>query len=72
MSDRVLSIALTAEEAAHELPMPIIAYFFISFALFLVALAITWSFRNTAYKLQAPRHGLPTQHPEIESGEAKH
>ncbi|WP_347354875.1 hypothetical protein [Intrasporangium sp.] len=55
MSDRVLLTAQAAEEAAHGLPMPSIAYFFIAFGLFLVGLAITWSFRNTAYKLQAPR-----------------
>ena len=67
MSDRVLSVALTAEEAAHELPMPVIAYFFIVFGLFLVALAITWSFRNTAYKLQSPHHDQPSRHEAIES-----
>ena len=37
--------------------MPVIAYFFITFALFLVALGVTWSFRNTAYKVQSPRRG---------------
>ena len=48
--------------------MPVIAYFFIAFALFLVALGVTWSFRNTAYKVP-PRvrgngrrsHGRPTR-----------
>ncbi|MDN5797518.1 MAG: hypothetical protein L0H79_17460 [Intrasporangium sp.] len=55
MSDRVLLLAQAAEEAANELPMPPIAFFFIAFGLFLAGLAITWSFRNTAYKLQAPR-----------------
>ena len=31
--------------------MPVIAYFIIAFSVFLVLLAITWSFRNTAAKL---------------------
>ena len=56
MSDRVLDSAAQGEEAARELPMPPIAYFIITFALFLVALGITWCFRNTADKVQAPRH----------------
>jgi len=43
--------------------MPVIAYFFLTFALFLVALGVTWSFRNTAYKVQAPRHGEGTHGP---------
>ncbi len=55
MSDRAVSLITQGEEAARELPMPVIAYFLITFALFLVALAVTWSFRNTAYKIQAPR-----------------
>ncbi|MDN5790266.1 MAG: hypothetical protein L0H25_05275 [Micrococcales bacterium] len=71
MSDRVLSIALAAEEAKFELPMPVIAYFFIVFAMFLAALAVTWSFRNTAHKLPAPHHDAASQHPQIEPGEAK-
>jgi hypothetical protein len=63
MSDRVLALVTEGEEAARELPMPVIAYFFITFALFLVALAVTWSFRNTAYKVQAPRRGEGTHGP---------
>ncbi|GAA2154657.1 hypothetical protein FHX52_1525 [Humibacillus xanthopallidus] len=35
--------------------MPVIAYFLIAFAVFLVLLAITWSFRNTAAKVGSPR-----------------
>jgi hypothetical protein len=61
MSDRVLALATQGEEAARELPMPVIAFFFITFALFLVALAVTWSFRNTAYKVQAPRRASGAQ-----------
>ena len=57
MSDRVLALVTEGEEAARELPMPVIAYFFITFALFLVALAVTWSFRNTAYKVQSAAPG---------------
>lgn len=72
MSDRVLSIALAAEEAKFELPMPVIAYFFITFALFLAALALLWSFRNTGHKLQAPHHDASGQHPRIQSGEVQH
>ena len=62
MSDRVLALVTEGEEAARELPMPVIAYFFITFALFLVALGVTWSFRNTAYKVAQNRrrqHGAP-------------
>ncbi len=56
MSDRVQSVlSLVSEEAARELPMPVIAYFLITFALFLLLLGVTWSFRNTAYKVQSPR-----------------
>ena len=60
MSDRVLALVTEGEEAARELPMPVIAYFFITFSLFLVALGVTWSFRNTAYKVQPRRRGEGT------------
>jgi hypothetical protein len=63
MSDRVLALVTEGEEAARELPMPVIAFFLITFSLFLVALAVTWSFRNTAYKVQAPRRGEGTHGP---------
>ncbi len=59
MSDRVLSVLTAGEEAVTELPMPPIAYFLIAFGLFVVALAVTWTFRNTHHKV--PR---PTMHPE--------
>ncbi|GAA5032570.1 hypothetical protein GCM10023258_31660 [Terrabacter aeriphilus] len=62
MSDRVLALVTEGEEAARELPMPVIAYFLITFALFVVALGVTWSFRNTAYKVQAPRPGGQAAH----------
>jgi hypothetical protein len=64
MSDRVLSVALTAEEATRELPMPDFAFFFIVFGLFLAALGVTWAFRHNAYKLQAPRGAQPDSHRE--------
>ncbi len=60
MSDRVLALVAEGEGAARELPLPVIAYFLITFALFLVALGVTWSFRNTAYKVQSPRRGEGT------------
>ena len=60
MSDRVLALAAETQEATRELPMPVIAYFLIAFSVFLVLLGITWSFRNTAYKVQAPRPARPT------------
>jgi hypothetical protein len=69
MSDRVLALVTEGEEAARELPMPVIAYFFITFALFLVALGITWTFRNTAYKVQPRRRaGQDTHHPSGSGG----
>jgi hypothetical protein len=66
MSDRVLALVTEGEEAARELPMPVIAYFVIAFSIFLVLLAVTWSFRNTAAKLGSPRRapgaGTPADH----------
>jgi hypothetical protein len=58
MSDRVLTAVLAAEEATRELPMAPVVYFIIAFSLFVVLLAVTWSFRNTAHKVQhkAPDH----------------
>ncbi len=56
MSDRVLTLVVQGEEAARELPMPFIAYFIITFALFLAALGATWTFRNTSHKIQSPTH----------------
>ncbi|HET8989191.1 MAG TPA: hypothetical protein VFN43_11805 [Humibacillus sp.] len=55
MSAQVIALVAETEEAARELPMPVIAYFIIAFSLFVVLLAITWSFRNTAAKLGSPR-----------------
>jgi len=68
MSDRVLSLATEGAEATRELPMPVIAFFLITFALFLLALAVTWSFRNTAYKVQAPRRTSGTQGTQVTHG----
>ncbi len=62
MSDRVLTAVLAAEEATRELPMAPIAYFIIAFSLFLLALAVTWSFRNTAHKVQHQAHDNHTWH----------
>ena len=55
MSQRVSTLVAATEEATRELPMPVIAYFIIAFAVFVLLLGVTWSFRNTAAKLQAPR-----------------
>lgn len=68
MSDRVLSLVIAAEETTRELPMPKIAYFIIAFALFLVLLGVTWSFRNTAYKIQRPTHVDEHGNLQIEGG----
>jgi hypothetical protein len=62
MPDRVFALVAEGEEAARELPMPVIVYFFIVFAIFLVLLGITWTFRNTAYKVQPPRRAARDQH----------
>ena len=70
MSDRVLSVVLTAEEATRELPMQPITYFLIAFGLFLLLLGVTWSFRNTAYKHQQPRS--LDEHEAIESDGTRH
>ena len=72
MSDRVLALVTEGEEAARELPRPVIAYFVITFALFLVALGVTWSFRNTAYKVQPPRHHETPHGPASGSDGAHH
>jgi hypothetical protein len=71
MSDRVLSVVVAAEEATRELPMDPIAYFLIAFGLFVVALGVTWSFRNNAHKLQGPQHGAHGHH-AIESDGSHH
>jgi hypothetical protein len=70
MSDRVLSLAVQAEEAARDLPIPKVAYFAIAFSLFVVALGVTWSFRNTAYKIQRPTHVDEHGRLQIEGGHA--
>jgi hypothetical protein len=55
-------VVAQGEEAARELPMPVLAYFFIVFAIFLVLLGITWTFRNTAYKVQPRRQARQDPH----------
>jgi len=63
MPDRVYALVTQGEEAARELPMPVIAYFIITFALFLVLLGVTWTFRNTGHKVQPRRQpGHDTHH----------
>ena len=57
MSGQVLALVTEGEEAARELPMPVIVYFIITFSLFVVALGVTWTFRNTGYKVQPKRRG---------------
>ena len=72
MSDRVFALVAEGEEAARELPMPVIAYFIITFSLFLVALAVTWTFRNTSYKVQPRRRGGQDVHHPSGSDGAHH
>ncbi|HET7397970.1 MAG TPA: hypothetical protein VFJ94_05550 [Intrasporangium sp.] len=62
MSDRVLSAVPAAEEAVRELPMPPIAFFLIAFGLFTALLLVTWSFRNTAYKVRPRGQGQAGHH----------
>jgi hypothetical protein len=57
MSDRVIALVAETTEAARELPMPAIVYFFIAFGIFLLLLGITWTFRNTGKKVPVPHHG---------------
>jgi hypothetical protein len=70
MSDRVLNAVVAAEEATRELPMAPVVYFIIAFSLFVLLLGVTWSFRNTAHKLQGPQHG--SHHEAIETDGSHH
>lgn len=54
MSASVLPILASAEEVHRQLPMPAWVFGAIAFALFLVALGVLWSFRNTAAKVGSP------------------
>ena len=49
-----LATLASAEEAHRQLPMPAWVFGVIAFALFLVALGVLWSFRNTAAKVGSP------------------
>ncbi len=49
-------------EVHRELPMPAYAYGLIAFALFLLCLALTWSFRNTAAKISGRHHAPEGPH----------
>lgn len=72
MSDRVLTLAAEGAEAVYELPMPPIAYFLIAFALFLLALGVTWSFRKTANRVPLNTHVDAQGHLQVEGGAHGH
>jgi hypothetical protein len=59
MSASVLPVLVHAEEAKRELPMPPILFGLLSFAVFLILLALLWSFRGTAYKTR-DRYAKPS------------
>lgn len=53
MSASVLPALVRAEAEVHrELPMPALWYGIIAFVVFLLLLALLWSFRGTAYKVR--------------------
>ncbi len=61
MSASVLPALVRAEgaaEAHRELPMPPLAYGIIAMVLFILLLALLWSFRGTAYKVR-DKHSRP-------------
>jgi hypothetical protein len=60
MSASVLPALVRAEGEAHrQLPMPAEMYAVIAMALFLLVLALLWSFRGTAYKVR-DKHSKPS------------
>ncbi len=71
MSDRALSALPAAAEVARQLPMPAIAFFLIAFGIFVALLLVTWSFRNTAYKVQ-PRSQGQSDHQTTQHGGTSH
>ena len=66
MTERVAQFVLEGEEHARTLPMPAVAYGIVAFAVFLLALGVLWSFRNTAAKI--PTSGA-TGHGDGHGGE---
>ncbi len=63
MSASVLPVLVRAEEARRELPMPPILFAAIAFGLFLAALGVLWSFRNTANKVGDRHESADAGHP---------
>lgn len=61
MSAPLLPLLAYAEEAHNELPMPPLVFALIAFGLFLFALGVLWSFRNTAAKIASKQPG--SSHP---------
>ena len=57
MSASVLPVLVRAEEVHHDIPMSPVAFAAITFALFLVALGVLWTFRKTYAKV--PQRGGP-------------
>ncbi len=62
MSASVLPVLIRAE-APRELPMPPIIFAALAFGLFLVALGVLWTFRNTANKVGDRHKSADAGHP---------
>ncbi len=54
--------ALAPSQAKRALPMSPILYFLIAFALFVVLLGVTWSFRGAANKVRGGENRHPGGH----------
>ncbi len=65
MSASVLPALVRAEgaaEAHRELPMPALMYGIVAMLIFLLLLALLWSFRGTAYKVRDKHSGSAGGH----------
>ncbi|HPB73448.1 MAG TPA: hypothetical protein PLX71_10770 [Phycicoccus sp.] len=51
------TLASLVAEGGHELPMPPESYGLIALVLFVLLLAVTWTFRNTSQKHVPPADG---------------
>ena len=73
--EHLVTVAAEAE-VVRELPMPPVMFFVIVFALFLAALGVLWTFRNTAHKVpvttHVDQHGNLQQVTRGHADEAKH
>ncbi len=57
-----MPLLVHAEEAERSLPMSPIVYGIIAFCGFLLALAVLWSFRNTAQKVPKRHRANDSEH----------